>query len=575
MAMEEIPKNNKYIVSSRWHVVVFFLLLSTFYLLPILAAQAATLYFSPSSGIYQTGRNFTVNVRVESSAYMNAASGVVIFPAGKLEVLGVSKTGSIFNLWVQEPSFSNREGNVRFEGIVLNPGFTGTGKLVSVTFRAKSAGVADLSFSSGSILANDGLGTNILSGMNTATFTLSQGAVTGQETTEAPVGLSPKPFIKHYIKDADGEWIFSHDSEIEKDWLNNGSSKLTWAIPPGITGISILLNDRPTSNPGPKSDGYFDNKVFENLDDGIYYLHIRYINASGAGPILHYKFGVDTTPPESFEIILPDGKVTANPTPRIRFETADKTSGVDRYEIKIDGDNWFNAATLKIASYLLPKLKPGEHQILIRAYDKAGNYAEAKEAIMISPIASPKITEYPSNIISPGEKLAIKGGALPKTTVEIHMNKRGKEPIVFNAEADENGNWEAIYENIISSGTYEVWAKQILDTGAESLQSNSVYIGVNSWFWKTWQWLKNIGGIIIVGLILLAALVVGAYYFIHHFRMWRIKLRKEVREAESAVSKGFKKLKKEVKGGKTTSKMLKDLSDIEKGIEKEIKDIEK
>ena len=57
--------------------------------------------------------------------------------------------------------------------------------------------------------------------------------------------------------------------------------------------------------------------------------------------------------------------------------------------------------------------------------------------------------------------------------------------------------------------------------------------------------------------------------------MWRIKLRKEIREAESAVSSGFKKLKKEIKSGKTASKVLKDLSDIEKNIEKEIEDIKK
>ena len=133
----------------------------------------------------------------------------------------------------------------------------------------------------------------------------------------------------------------------------------------------------------------------------------------------------------------------------------------------------------------------------------------------------------------------------------------------------------AIYENIIPSGAYEVWAKQILDTGAESLQSQPVFVGVNSWFWRAWQWLKNIGGIIIAVLAFLAVVSVGAYYFWHQFRMWRIKLRKEIREAESAVSKGFKKLKKEIKSGKTSSKVLKDLSDIEKNIEKEIKDIER
>lgn len=539
------------------------------------AAEAASLYFSPSSGTYQTGRNFTVNINVQSSVALNAASGVITFPNNKLEVIGISKAASIFNLWVQEPSFSNRDNNIHFEGIVLNPGFTGTGKLIGVTFRAKSAGTADLAFSNGSVLANDGLGTNILSDMGSAEFALSQGAISAPETTVAPTDLSLKPFIKHYVVGADGEWIFSNDSDTEKEWINNRASKLIWAIPPGVTGISILLNDRPTSNPGPKSDGYFDNKVYDNLSDGVYYLHIRFISASGAGQILHYKFSIDATPPEPFKIALPDGEVTANPTPRIRFETTDKTSGIDRYEIKIDNGEWFNAATLKVASYELSKLGPGEHKILVRAYDKAGNYTEEQAKVVISAIAAPTITKYPTNIVSPGQTLVIKGTAEPKATVEIHMNKKGAAPIILSVLADENGNFEADYSDAIPSGAYEVWAKQILQSGSESWPSTSIYIGVNSWFWRAWQWLKNVGGIIVVSLIFLIILATAAYYTWHRFKLWRIKLRKEMREAESAVSSGFRKLKKEIKGGKTASKVLKDLSDVEKNIEKEIKDIEK
>ena len=555
-----------------------FLINASFLLFLAGDVQAATLYFSPSSGTFSTGRNITINVRVDSPEIpMNAASGVVNFPTNKLEAIAVSKTGSIFNLWVQEPTFSNASsvGNVRFEGIVLNPGFSGDGNLLNIVFRAKTEGVADLSFSEGTVLANDGFGTNILSSLSTARVTLETGAIQSPEVIETPTRLPSKPLVKQETKNPDGETIFVRDSEAPEKWVNSRYNKLVWQIPPGVTGVSILLHDKPSANPGSKSDGFFDNKIYERLDDGTYYFHIRYLNSLGAGPILHYKIMVDTVPPEPFDIILPDGKVAANPTPRIRFETTDNLSGVTRYEMKIDDSEWFNAVTLKTASYLLPKLKPGEHRIFIRAYDKADNYAEAKETITISHIASPKITGYPSNIVSPGEKLAIRGEALPKATVEIHMNKRGKEPIVFSAEADKNGNWEAIYENIIPSGTYEVWAKQILDTGAESLQSNTVYIGVNSWFWRALQWLKNIGGIIIIGLVLTAALVIAVYYFIHHFRMWRIKLRKEIREAESAVSSGFEKLKKDVKEHKSVKTMIKEISDVEKEIEREIKDIKK
>src|SRR3989344_4849624 len=92
---------------------------------PVLA-HAATLGFSPSSGSYTVGSVVTANIYVSSADQaMNAASGAISFPSDKLEVTSLSKTGSIFTLWVQEPSFSNSAGTVNFEGIALNPGFTG------------------------------------------------------------------------------------------------------------------------------------------------------------------------------------------------------------------------------------------------------------------------------------------------------------------------------------------------------------------------------------------------------------------------------------------------------------------
>ena len=117
MATEE---NNPRIATNYRRIAtnVLFVAISVFIFVVIsgLAAQAASLYFSPSSGTYQTGRNFTVSIKVSSPTSMNAASGVISFPTDKLEVLSVSKTGSVFNLWVTEPSFSNigSNGNIRF-----------------------------------------------------------------------------------------------------------------------------------------------------------------------------------------------------------------------------------------------------------------------------------------------------------------------------------------------------------------------------------------------------------------------------------------------------------------------------
>src|SRR3990167_7541668 len=127
---------------AKVYPLIFFFFL--FGLAP-LSTDAATLSFSPTAESYAVGSTFSVGVSVGSvDQAINAVSGVISFPWDKLEMVSLSKTGSIFSLWVQEPSFSNSVGTVSFEGIVLNPGFTGaSGKILSMTFRAKIAGTAN------------------------------------------------------------------------------------------------------------------------------------------------------------------------------------------------------------------------------------------------------------------------------------------------------------------------------------------------------------------------------------------------------------------------------------------------
>lgn len=68
--------------------------------------MAATLNFSPSSGSFSQNTNFAVNINVSSPEQaMNAASLTIKFPNDKVQVVSVSKSGSIVDFWAQEPSF--------------------------------------------------------------------------------------------------------------------------------------------------------------------------------------------------------------------------------------------------------------------------------------------------------------------------------------------------------------------------------------------------------------------------------------------------------------------------------------
>lgn len=156
-------------------------------------AQAQSINVSPTAGTYSVGQTFSVRALVSSpSDAINAISATLAFPSDRLQVLSVSKTGSVMSFWVTEPTFSNAAGSVDLAGVVPNPGFTGSsGTVMTVNFRALKAGQATVSFSSGSLLANDGNGTDILKSLGSAVYNVVPAAVVPEETTPAKPIVEP------------------------------------------------------------------------------------------------------------------------------------------------------------------------------------------------------------------------------------------------------------------------------------------------------------------------------------------------------------------------------------------------
>src|SRR3989344_3274615 len=104
----------------------FFIILTLilFNVIPV-NAQNGSLYLAPSSGNISVGQSFLLVLRVNTGGTaINAAEGSIVFDPAKLSVSSVSKSGSIFTIWAEEPKFSNAEGTVEFAGGVPNPGYS-------------------------------------------------------------------------------------------------------------------------------------------------------------------------------------------------------------------------------------------------------------------------------------------------------------------------------------------------------------------------------------------------------------------------------------------------------------------
>lgn len=152
----------------------FLILAFVVFLAAPVTVSAATLSISPTSGTYEAGDRITAKVIVSSSVPLNAVSGTVTVSPSMFAIESVLKTGSVLNFWVTEPAVSSAAGTARFEGVALN-GFQGNGGVVvTLILRALKAGPGSVTIQSGQVLANDGQGTDITSGVAGAQFVVEE-----------------------------------------------------------------------------------------------------------------------------------------------------------------------------------------------------------------------------------------------------------------------------------------------------------------------------------------------------------------------------------------------------------------
>jgi len=548
--------------------------------------EAANLYFSPSSGSHTIGTTFSVSVYVSSAEQaMNAASGVISFPTDKLSVVSLSKSGSVFSLWVQEPSFSNSAGTVNFEGIALNPGFTGaSGKAISITFRTKAAGNAPLTFSSGSVLANDGKGTNILTGLGDANFSIG---VVGPEAPEivTPAEVAGTP---------EAPAISSPTHPDPNKWYAVKEAKFTWDVPKDTTAVRLLVGRIPQAIPTVTYTTPINSKEITDLAEGIYYFHVRLRNAEGWGGVSHFRFQIDTEKPTRFEISEVERKDQTDPRAKFIFVSKDETSGIDHYKIQIDNESpqvWRDDGSHR---YETPALGPGSYTLIAKAIDKAGNSLANSAEFVIQALEPPIITDYPRELAS-GEILNIKGKTkYSDAQVNIFLQHEKDEAKSYSAKSGKDGIFTFVAEDRLSSGIYTAWAEVVDERGARSEPSGKVTMAVERpALLRIGSWAVGFLSVVVPLIAIVLLLAYLSWHWWHKFATMRKRVRKEIREAEHALHKAFDLFKEAIREQiimleKTQNKrelteeeekiikqLKKDLDDAEKFVRKEIKDIEK
>lgn len=356
-------------------LAIFILILVIFSALP-LVIKAATLYLTPKEQTLYQGDTFITKIRINSDEEeINAIEGNLEFPKDKLEVVDISKGGSVLNLWPEEPSYSNQTGEINFIGGV-GGGFQGQAKILSIIFRVNSEisppQSAFVVFKENSqVLLNDGKGTPASLNFQGATYKI----------TERPKGLS----------------VVSSESHPDQNrWYKNTTLYLYWDLKKEAEYSWVLSYDplaepdEIPDKPEPKEDLiWMGGMEYIGLESGIYYFQLKQkLPDKDWSKKITFRGMIDDIPPEEFEPKIGQNPAVFEGKYFLSFATQDKTSGVDHYEVieeprKNVLEN-FIINLLKKESEVPEKWKVAkspylledqslQSKILVKAVEKAGN----------------------------------------------------------------------------------------------------------------------------------------------------------------------------------------------------------
>ncbi len=525
MDIKEFLKNKKTYVLS--------FLLSCTFLLSYNIADAATLQINSSAANISVGDTATLYISLNSEGVaVNNADATIKFPSDQFDVLSISKTGSVFSLWVEEPSFSNSNGQITFNGGIPTPGFMGNqGSVVSVVVRAKSAGQGEFSFADAAVRANDGLGTNVLSSSRSGFINVAKKAeakavvpsvtpAVTKPTKAKPTEVeeTSTPAVSSSKLELD---IFSETHPDQNLWYSDNEPTFDWELPSGVDSVRASIGRTATGNPTITYNPAITTRTSKDLADGVWYFKTRARKSSVWGPVSTYVVKIDTTAPNNsaVDFVYND----ASKVLTISSDASDTTSGIDYYEVYINDTLIKKIPTEEIGAnnYEIPITQTGDNTARFIAFDKAGNSTESSWDFnatgSIPPVLEPILSMYPAN-----EQVLVRGTTQdPNTPVIVYFKNGDEEPVAYKTKSDsENSFW--ILTSKLRTGTYDVWA----ETGAGKNTAPSAHLHTKvtaDLFVKVGQYTIPALAIVIPASAAFLLVIAAFYYLGHYFGRLRRK----------------------------------------------------
>jgi hypothetical protein len=322
--------------------------------------QKATLSLSPHLGVFQENSTFDVAIFVDTLG--ESISGIflkLIFDPSKLAIIQSVGNKSIITSWTEPPSYSNKTGLLQLNGSIKPGAVADAGLIGTATFKALVSGETIVTISPDSrVVVDDGLGTFVTTDFNTGSYTIVP-------------------------RSHGGVRVYSSTHPLSPEWYNNNNPVFLWEKVPGVDDFSYVLDSYPFTIPDNQPDNVNTSVSYTNVREGLSFFHIKARSRGIWGASTHFLVRIDTSPPINLEPKLHTLSATSilSSSAIITFSADDTLSGIDHYEVGvIDKGDPLDITPVFVEAkspYRLPRIISGKAVVVINAFDKAGNVAEA------------------------------------------------------------------------------------------------------------------------------------------------------------------------------------------------------
>ncbi|USN53358.1 MAG: hypothetical protein H6760_04310 [Candidatus Nomurabacteria bacterium] len=319
------------------------------------AVQAAQVSLQAPQENISLGDTVLVSVVVDSDHLpMNAIEADVHYPGDLFVLEDISIGQSFLQLWPEPPLHQPATHTVHFVGGIPGGTYAFHATVLQMTLRAIKVGEARFTVPKelAAVYMHNGEGSRL------------------PLTTQAlDINVIQSPAYQ--------VTVYSPTHPDQDTWYTERDVVLTWE-PRANALYSYSFSQNAEKQPDELPDDASGFVEYDNQEDGIYYFTLlERTSGDDWRQVARYRVQIDATPPEPFEIISTKEADEFSGKAVISFQSIDRTSGIDRYDVIEGGQRSINVRS----PYLLVDQERSD-VVRVEAYDLAGNIQTAELAAL-------------------------------------------------------------------------------------------------------------------------------------------------------------------------------------------------